>query len=75
MCKEKIHTAFSNMETILRLFLSLMVATASLSSIRLDGLVFKFSRLIKHDYLLHALLLFILHVQYCLFISDCTFSV
>ena len=41
--------------------------SASLSSIRLDGLRFKFSRLIKHDYLLHALLLFILHVQYCLF--------
>ena len=40
---------------------------ASLSSIRLDDLRFKFNRLIKHDYLLHALLLFILHVQYCLF--------
>ena len=41
--------------------------TASLSSIRLDGLCFKFSRLIKHDYLLHALLLLILPVQHCLF--------
>ena len=46
-----------------------------LSSIRLDGVPFKFSRLIKHDYLLHALLLFILHVQYCLFFSDCNLSV
>ena len=27
----------------------------SLSFIRLDGLRFKFNRLIKHDYLLHAL--------------------
>ena len=49
--------------------------SASLSSICLDDLCFKFSKLIKHDYLLHALLLFILHVQYCLFFSDWTFSV
>ena len=29
MCKEKIHTAFSNMEAILRLFLGLMVTNCS----------------------------------------------
>ena len=29
MCKEKIHIAFSNMEAILRLFLSLMVTNCS----------------------------------------------
>ena len=29
MCKKKIHTAFSNMEAILRLFLSLMVTNCS----------------------------------------------
>ena len=29
ICKEKIHTAFSNMEAILRLFLSLMVTNCS----------------------------------------------
>ena len=48
--------------------------STTLSSTRLDGFRFKFNRLIKHDYLLHALLLFILQVQYGFF-SDCTFSV
>ena len=47
--------------------------SASLSFTRLDGFRFKSNRLIKHDYLLHALLLLILHVQYGLFFSDCTF--
>ena len=47
------------------IFLTLSIHTLrcfernSLSSIRLDGLRFKFSRLIKNDYLLHALLLYI----------------
>ena len=48
---------------------------ASLSFTRLDSFHFKFSRLIKHDYLLHVLLLFILYVQYGLFFSDCIFFV
>ena len=42
--------------------------SATLSSTCLDGFCFKFNRLIKHDYLLHALLLFILQVQYGFFL-------
>ena len=42
--------------------------SAILSSTRLDGFRFRFNRSIKLDYLLHALLLFILQVQYVFFL-------